>query len=232
MTALPPPAIERRGELIIVRDDRIEGGTKVRALAPLLAARPEAAVVYASPAEGYAQLAIAVAAREAGKTAHLFLAQRPRGQHATSEAARRLGAVWHLEAPGYLSQLQAAARAFADQAPALLLPFGLAMPEILHGLTAVARSLELSPREVWCAAGSGLLTRALQAAWPKAQHHAVRVGRAPDVGRARLWEAPERFAQPARRPPPFPSAPHYDAKVWQFIRAQATPGALFWNVAG
>jgi hypothetical protein len=35
----------------------------------------------------------------------------------------------------------------------------------------------------------------------------------------------------ARLSPPFPSCDNYDAKAWRFIRAQASPGALFWNVA-
>ena len=29
----------------------------------------------------------------------------------------------------------------------------------------------------------------------------------------------------------FPSCGNYDAKAWRFITAQASPGALFWNVA-
>jgi hypothetical protein len=81
-------------------------------------------------------------------------------------------------------------------------------------------------------AGSGTLTRALQAAWPGARFHAVRVGKPPDVGRARLYEAPEPFERDASLPPPFPSCSNYDAKAWRFLAEHARPGALFWNVAG
>jgi hypothetical protein len=80
-------------------------------------------------------------------------------------------------------------------------------------------------------AGSGTLTRALQRAWPHAAFHAVRIGSAPDAGRATLHMAPEPFERDAKQPPPFPSCGNYDAKAWRFILRHATPGALFWNVA-
>ena len=83
-------------------------------------------------------------------------------------------------------------------------------------------------------AGSGVLTRALQAALPGVPFAAVRIGRAlrpGEAGRARLREAPEPCARDARLPPPFPSCANYDAKAWRFICAEARPGAVFWNVA-
>lgn len=76
-----------------------------------------------------------------------------------------------------------------------------------------------------------MLCRSLERAFPKASVNAVRVGAEPIVGRAKVWEAPERFEQEARSKPPFPSCSNYDAKVWQFIKRHASPGAVFWNVA-
>jgi hypothetical protein len=67
-------------------------------------------------------------------------------------------------------------------------------------------------------------------AWPEAAFHAVRVGAPPNIGRARLWSAPEKYEEPAREPPPFPSCDNYDAKVWQFASRHASDGALIWNV--
>jgi hypothetical protein len=68
-------------------------------------------------------------------------------------------------------------------------------------------------------------------AWPAATFHAVRIGKVPDAGRARMHQAPEAFEQDAKEPPPFPSCSNYDAKAWRFIKRNAKPGALFWNVA-
>ena len=42
------------------------------------------------------------------------------------------------------------------------------------------------PSETWAVAGSGLLTRCLQQAFPDIPHNAVRIGFAPQVGSARL----------------------------------------------
>ena len=84
---------------------------------------------------------------------------------------------------------------------------------------------------MWSVAGSGVLTRALQRAWPRARFVAVVVGREGcDTGRARRIVHPLPFERAAKVRPPFPSAPGYDAKAWEYIRAEAGPGALFWNV--
>jgi hypothetical protein len=102
----------------------------------------------------------------------------------------------------------------------------------VDALTDVARGLSIVPTEVWTVAGSGTLSRALQHAWPDATVHVVQIGARPKVGRAIVWQAPERFEHDAGLPPPFPSCSNYDAKAWRFIREHAQPGALFWNVAG
>jgi len=78
------------------------------------------------------------------------------------------------------------------------------------------------------------LSRGLQRAWPDAKFYGVWVGHKPtdrEAGRAELIEAPEAYSAKAELPPPFPSCPYYDAKVWRFMRKTAMKGALFWNVA-
>lgn len=60
----------------------------------------------------------------------------------------------------------------------------------------------------------------------------MRVGSEPNLGAALRIDAPEKYEQGARTPPPFPSCPEYDAKVWQFASKQARDGAVFWNVGG
>jgi hypothetical protein len=75
-----------------------------------------------------------------------------------------------------------------------------------------------------------VLSRALQRAWPDAEHHAVQIGKDPQVAGAQLWKAPEKFEEPAQEPPPWPSCDNYDAKAWRFLREHAGEGALFWNL--
>jgi len=225
---IAPPLVEKCGGLFVVRDDLVPGGTKVRALPALLTGARE--FVYASPVAGYAQVALAIAAAEAGVRATVFCAER-RELHPRTAAALCAGARIVQVPVGYLNVVRARAREYCAVSGARLLPFGFDTPLFLDTLAAVAYRMPIEPREVWTVAGSGTLTRALQKAWPRAAFYAVRIGALPNAGLARLYVAPEGFEQPARRPPPFPSCSNYDAKAWQFVLAHAKPGALFWNVA-
>jgi hypothetical protein len=225
---MPGPVIAEAGGIMVVRDDLIAGGTKRRVLDTLLVGAEE--FVYATAAYGYAQVALAYACAAAGKRATVFTAKRA-VPHARTLEARAAGAKVVMVPHGYLSNVQAKARAYAQAVGAALLPFGFDTPAFVDALAAVAASLPVQPREAWTVAGSGTLTRALQRAWPHAAFHAVRIGSAPDAGRATLHMAPEPFERDAKQPPPFPSCGNYDAKAWRFILRHATPGALFWNVA-
>jgi hypothetical protein len=224
----PAPVIEEHAGILVVRDDLIPGGTKARVLPAILQGARE--FVYASPVYGYAQIALAYAAREAGVKATVFVAERQR-MHARTLEAHAAGARILEVAPGYMTVVRARARSYCAVSGARLLPFGLDDPIVLDAIANLARGLDVEPREVWSVAGTGVLTRALQRAWPRATFRAVRIGAMPDPGAALLLAAPEKFEQDARIRPPFPSCGNYDAKAWRFITAQASPGALFWNVA-
>lgn len=222
------PLLEKIGKIIVVRDDLLPGGTKSRVIPALLSGASE--FVYASPAYGYAQVALAHACRAAGFAATIFTAKRNE-LHPRTREAKDAGAKIVMVPHGYLSNVQAKAKAYAAATGAKLLPFGLDVPEMAAGLRAVAESVDYVPSEVWTVAGSGTLSRALQAAWPEARFYAVQVGAEPKAGRAEVLKASEKFEQDARMKPPFPSCSNYDAKAWAFIQSRASEGALFWNVA-
>lgn len=226
---LPAPVIVNHDGFLVVRDDLLPGGTKRRALHVLFDDRAE--YVYASPVYGYAQVALAYAARDAGRRAAVFCAERKVWAPLTEEAARQ-GALIYEVPHGYMSVVRARARAYCAERGACLLPFGLDDPKFIAALAEIALNLvPTPPAEVWCVAGSGVLTRALQAAWPEASHNVVRVGAVPDAGKARVFPAPEKYEQSAKVLPPFPACLNYDAKLWRFVQQHASPGALVWNVA-
>ena len=225
---MEPPVIQRFGTLLVLRDDMIPGGTKRRVIDYLLRGATE--FVYASPAYGYAQVALALACREAGYKATIFTAKRGTPHDRTLEAMRAEANVVMIPY-GYLSNVQSKAKRYAEERGARLLPFGFDTPEFGERLTALAKSLPICPSEVWSVAGSGTLTRALQAAWPSARFYAIRVGANADTGVAHAYQATEPFERNARRPPPFPSCSNFDAKAWCYVEEYANPGALFWNVA-
>lgn len=224
------PVLKQYGHLSVVRDDLVPGGTKAAVL-PHVLERIEAAaeVTYATPAYGYAQVALAHACNATGRKAVVFVAHRkalhPRTLEA-QEAGARIVQVDH----GYLNVVQARQRAYCAGSGATLIPFGLDMPEMVEAIAQRARSLAIKPGVVWCVAGSGVLTRSLQQAWPAACHFAVAIGRPPNAGNAYTYTAPEKFEQEAKEPPEWPSCSNYDAKLWRFARRTTMP-ALVWNVA-
>lgn len=226
---LPPPVIEKIDGLLVVRDDYLPGGTKMRYMLPLLASVKEREIVYATPAVGYAQLALAHVCRILGKQAVLFVAKR-KVPHPRTLAAKAVGAIIYQVPHGYLNVVQSRAKKYADDKGALLVPFGVDMPEALGYFASAAKVMGVNPAEVWTCSGSGALTRGLQLAWPDAQFNTVQVGAEPKAGRAQIFKAPEKFDAPAKHPPPYPSCDNYDAKIWQFAKIKAAPGALIWNV--
>jgi hypothetical protein len=230
---IPLPTVREHDGIHVVRDDLIGGGTKARYMQRLYEQGDE--VVYATPAEGGAQTALAWTAQAMGKKATLFVAKR-RTPHPRALMAKRLGAKVYQVSPGYLTVVQARARTYCEDTGATLAPFGMDMPEAIEAIAAAASSTGLEPDEVWCASGSGVLARSLAMAWPKARRFVVQVGReltAKDVDGASIVVSPRKFTETARSPPPFPSDPHYDAKAWEIAKARRGAGLIvFWNVTG
>lgn len=221
--------VEEHDGKIVVRDDLLPGGTKRRAIAVLFDDSRE--FVYAGPVYGYAQIALAHAAADAGKLATVFVAKR-KDPHPRSLAAKAAGAMVVQIPFGRLSNVRKKAREYCEAARAKMLPFGLDVePFVAELARQMAAALVVKPgSEVWCAAGSGTLSRALQRAFPTAQHHAVIVGtESGNHGSAVTHRVPETFDEDAREPPPFPSCSNYDAKVWQLFRTRPA-GSVFWNV--
>lgn len=228
MITLPAPVIVEHEGILVVRDDLLPGGTKRRAMHALFDEREE--YVYASPVYGYAQVALAYAARDHGKRATIFCAKRREYAPLTQQAIAA-GASIHECSPGYLSVVRARAREYCEKTGAVLLPFGLDDQRFITALADVARTLPILPSVVWTIVGSGVLSRALQLAWPDTIFYGVRVGAEPQVGRAIVLTALEAYEHNALMLPPFPSCSNYDAKAWRFLKQHATSGTLFWNVA-
>jgi hypothetical protein len=220
--------------ILVVRDDLFPGGTKARYLGSLFKDCDE--VVYASPVQGGAQTALAHVARDLDKRVTIVCAKRA-VWHPRTALAASMGAHIIEVSPGYLNVVQSRAREYCDRTGAKMAPFGMDIPEAATTIVIAAHTESCDPQEVWCAAGSGVLARALQAAWPDARLHAVEVGRTlsfEDVGGAIIHHYGRSFNQHAKTTPPFPSDPHYDAKAWEICVRDRTPGArvLFWNVTG
>lgn len=222
----------------MVRDDLIEGGSKIRFLPFLVHGAEE--VVFGGPFCGGAPYALSVLGKLTGQRVTLFYAKRAQW-HRRQIAAKENGAKIVEVSPGYMTNVQAKARAYAKAAGALFLPLGFDLPAAEEPFVAAMRkaraALGGSPGEVWCCAGSGMLARCLSRAFPDSAVHAVAVGlasrhSAQEFGRnVVLHSCPYPFERETRASAPFPSCGNYDRKAWEVAFAMARPGALFWNVA-
>ena len=136
----------------MVRDDLFPGGTKARFAGQLFDGAGE--VVYASPAEGGAQTALAIVAQQLERRATIFVAKR-KTAHARTLMAKAHGAKIYQVSPGYLSVVQARARAYCAANGAHLAPFGFDLPWAIGAIAEGAQATGEAPEEVWCAGGRG-----------------------------------------------------------------------------
>jgi hypothetical protein len=230
-----PIVREHSPGVFVVRDDLYPGGTKARFAPQVFENEDE--VVYASPCEGGAQTALATVGAALGKRVTIFCAKR-KNPHPRSLMAKRLGATIVQVSPGYLTVVHARAAAYCIDTGAKLLPFGLEGERAIDAIADAARKIDLKAlgvEQVWCAAGSGVLSRALARAWRGVDRVAVQIGRPlspKGVANARIVVAPWKFEQACPDRPPFPSDPHYDAKAWAMMMRERRGRVLFWNVTG
>ena len=166
---LPDIVITEHEGIRVVRDDLISGGTKQRVLECWLPELGPGEYVYASPAEGYAQIALALACKALGPQyrAHIFVARRKQMHYRTLEAQRQGATITACENIPAFNVLAARARQYVEGSQAKLLPFGLDSERFREWMTALIkgdwrRNERETPKEVWVTVGSGTLLRCLQ----------------------------------------------------------------------
>jgi hypothetical protein len=229
----PQPEIHKHDGFYVVRDDLLVAGSKCRFIDYMIGNSKIKEWVYgSSPATGYAQMSLAHVCTRYKKKAVVFMAKRdPKNMHEYQTRAIEYGAEMHWVPNGMLSVTEKRARDYVAEDPETrsLLPIGFDHPTVLASIKKVAESMD-EPEEVWTVGSSGTLTRGLQSAWKSAKFNVVMVGHKGDYGRAKVYKSSYEFSKPTKVLPPYPSAPTYDAKVWEFVKEHASPGALIWNV--
>lgn len=234
-----PPKIEQHGQFYVARDDLLsDGGTKSRYLEALFRGDVKE-IVYASPVQGAAQIALAIKAQDLKRRCTIFCAKRGEW-HENTKITHSYGAKIIEVDPGYFNHVTSQAKHYALRSyGAHLAPFGLRVPEAIDCLTQACKKISRDFDEVWCAAGSGTLAEALGFAFPKARIFAVSVGhhiKEGEAGRAKVMRYDEieedgTFDKPAKIVPPFPCNMTFDAKGWEIMQLVShSKRALFWNV--
>jgi hypothetical protein len=128
------------------------------------------------------------------------------------------------------------AKDWADENNAAFIPLGLKHELVTAGIVHAASTID-PPDEVYVAISTGVLSRAMQIAWPNAKFHSVAVARnlkEGELGRAEVISEPLPFQteEKIENLPPFPTIRTYDAKVWKYIPKNTGKNILFWNVGG
>lgn len=216
----------------ILQDNLITGGTKRRALHILLKTIANAHIFYAGTTMGHGALALAHACQDNNKVAEIFISAK--GDEPLIQKLKATNAVLHLCPPLPVSKLFDMAKIAATEKNAIAFPPAFDMPEFEDAMAESLQNFDASPySEIWTCAVTGTLTRALQRAFPEKLFKTVKVVKAQcGLGKSEVFESPEKYHQPAKFPPPYPSCPYTDAKVWQFIQKHAAKDALIWNTAG
>ena len=251
---LPKLAGEVVRKLHVVREDKLPGGTKQRAIIPFLEQLKGLGLkemVYASPFCGFAQLALALGGQNLGIDITLFCEADPatHQEHQLTEQARQAGAQIFIR--DTLSNAEQAAQEYADsRSLAFKIPLGFNHPSFLsfyesrirEQFSLLSEQLGGAPKVLWLPVGSGTLRRVFSKIVPATTRlecvnvrvlpltdpRIAEIAHAPNVG---FHQAELLFQERCTNTPPVPSNLFYDAKVWEFICRSGKDGDVWWNVA-
>ena len=228
----PDPVVMMHDGVRVVRDDLIVG-TKTRA-GDLLAAKSNyKTIVYSQPRTGLAGVSILDVAKHHNKEVVLFMpAAKEVSLHQACCIER--GAKPIFKRIAAMPNLNKYAAEWAEDNDAFFVPLGLKHELATAGIVHAASKID-PPDEVYVAISTGVLSRALQIAWPKAKFICVAVARnlkQGELGRGEVVSDPLPFTTPEKKEklPPFPTVATYDGKVWKYIPKNSGRNVLFWNV--
>lgn len=240
----------------------MKGGTKQRGIIPFIQHFHKGCgvkeFVYASPAAGFAQVALIESCKilklqcsifrviEEGWARRTPDVQIPDWKYGGNDA-------WNahrLYMANTLDEAEKAAQEYIKDKPlSYKIPLGLNEP--LYK-TCLKRELEVQwkilcnklgyiPNRLWLPVGSGTLANVFSSIATETQLMCVDVRVLPkndtriqsirQLPNVEYISAVELFSQPVEQEPPIPSNIFYDAKLWRFINKAANPMDVWWNVA-
>jgi hypothetical protein len=217
------------GNITVVRDDLLCGGSKYRYMSKLLP-RNYTNYVYVSTPFGGLQICLALVVKEfneqdGGKRRVYIVAER--GLSAFQQAGVDLGATLVCDGLPQLPDTYIVPNGFDTYSA------HLALSRIASEIRSILGQFDV----VVSVAATGSLIRGLQAGHLGKEYYAVGIYHAkPDVGEATYiqYKLPYYERAPLGEQPPFPSAKRYDAKGWQLAVDIAikhpNKRILFWNV--
>jgi hypothetical protein len=246
------PLPTNNGTIQVVRDDKLIGGTKQRALDKYLTGAIGEGLsefVYASPPPGYGQVALAYSCQQLNVDCSLFCWQVNEAYHEFSLLAASFGAkIYPCKS---LEDADAAAVNYSNNRPGCIkLPLGFDVPPYIQSLRNeisvswqhITEDLGYEPERVWLPVGSSILSNVFRDVVPEKiilncvtvrllEQQDKRIQRIANRPNVNMFSTSEQFLEPRTDPPAIPSNAHYDAKLWQFIKIHGRDKDIWWNVA-
>ena len=225
----------------VFRDDNLIGGTKQRALVTMINQickknKKIEKFIYAGPASGYAQIALAYCCYLTKKKAVIFTNTRTNLTKFAMSFTIEL-----YEINGTLETISKKANEYylKNKNNSYLIPFGLHDDLYKNNLIKNMKSAlpsGINPKRIWIVAGSATILNVLYKIFPKTYFMVVQVGRTIwddllDKKRTTLFVSKERFNDIAIEQPPYPTVSTYDAKLWTFFKQHKQQDDYIWNVA-
>jgi len=229
------PVITEHDNIRVVRDDYITG-SKVRGGDCLISSLSNdiRTIVYVQPRTGLAGVSILDVAKRHDRNVKLFMPSSKRISHHQACCIER-GAQAEFHRIAAMPNLNLIAKKWASEnKDAYFVPLGLKHEMVTAGIVKTASKIR-PPDEVYTATSTGVLTRALQIAWPNTKFISICVSRnmkAGELGIAEAVSEPLAFTASEKKEnlPPFPTIDTYDGKVWKYIPKNTDKDILFWNV--
>jgi hypothetical protein len=227
-----PVIIDKYKNLLVLRDDKLPGGTKSIFLDYLMDDKYKE-YIYATSAEGGFQLALS---KRLGSLFTAFVAKRNKPHRNQDELRHNHSKV--IEIPyGYLKNITSKAKLYHKEHPkSKLITFGGGQ-EYIDLIANRMQQVQLKTGkldQVWAALGSGTLVRGiLSAVPPSTQVFGVQVGMeytGPQPQNLTIIKYPKPFKFESKLDVPFQSNVNYDRKVLEIALKMAKGRALFWNV--
>ena len=224
----------------VFRDDVLMSGTKQRAIVDVLQKINKKKFIYAGPIQGFAQIALAYGARLTHKTAVLFLMKKYPRTSATQFALSFDSVELHEIENGYLKKLQERAEKYhKENSDSYLLSFGCGektYTDILKNNIRESIPKNISPKRIWIVAGSATVLNALYKIFPDTYFLVVQVGKKIwddqlDLKRTTLFISDEKYVDPAKELPSYPTVATYDGKLWAFFKKHGKQGDYIYNIA-
>ncbi|MBL4588714.1 MAG: hypothetical protein JKY11_01370 [Alphaproteobacteria bacterium] len=226
---MKPPILDHHNDYKVVREDLIAGGTKRRALSEWLPTLDLAHFSYTGSVFGYGAYALALTCHDLGYDCSIYISKNNYTALWAEHINQIANVTWTAPAPLSLLKEQITTK----YPEAYFLEAGFPNDSFEQALINVFKNNKPDAKRVWISAVSATMARAMAKAWSDieiqvvccAKHH----GELPK--NITPYYAPEKYHQKAKILPPYPSAVHIDAKIWQFVEQHGRQGDIIWNLA-